>query len=130
MLEQTRALFADLATALAIPALMPDANGGIQLSIGADNNVILFGENDITLLVVVPVAAVPKTPDYGTVTWLLGRNFYTSDLAPFRIACDESGTLVIWGRIPVEGLTGTQLAAVIDAVAAEAGRIREAVAED
>ncbi len=130
MLELTRALFAELATALGIPALTPDANGGIQLTIGADTNVVLFGENDITLLLVAPVAALPRAPDYGTMAWLFGRNFYTSDLAPFRIACDEAGTLVIWGRIPVDGLSGTQLAGLVDAVASEAGRIREAVAEE
>ena len=124
MLEHTRALYADLAKTLGAAALPPDANGGIQLTIGEDTNVILFGENDVTLLVVAPVAALPRQPEYGVMLWLLRRNLYDSDMAPFQVACDEGGNLILWGRVPVEGMTGTALAGLLDAVAIESRRIR------
>ncbi len=50
-----------------------------------------------------------------------------SDLAPFRVAADAGGTLVLWGRVPVEGLTGAALAGLVDAVATEGRRIRDEV---
>ncbi len=34
----------------------------------------------------------------------------------------------LWGRLPMAGLTGAALAALIDAVATEADRVREEVA--
>ena len=58
------------------------------------------------------------------------RNFHDSPLAPFRIGCDKTGTLVVWGRMPMEGLSGEQLAGLIDAVTAEAALIREETATD
>ncbi len=58
------------------------------------------------------------------------RNFHDSPLAPFRIGCDKAGNLVVWGRMPIEGLSGEQLAGLIDAVRAEAALIREETATD
>lgn len=129
MTDLTRALYAGLATALGIPPLQPDANGGIQLTIGEDTQVILYAERDITLLLVVPIAPLPREADYATTTWLLAQNMYTSSLAPFRLACDERGTVLLWGRIPLDGLTGETLATLIDAVAAEATRIGAELAD-
>ena len=36
------------------------------------------------------------------------RNFHDSPLAPFRVGCDKAGTLVVWGRMPIDGLSGDQ----------------------
>ncbi|MCA8977500.1 MAG: CesT family type III secretion system chaperone [Planctomycetes bacterium] len=126
-LEHTRALYADLAKELGVPALQPDANGGIQLTIGEDITVVLYGENDERLLVVVPVAELPRSPDHGVVAWVLRRNLYDSDLAPFCIAADDDANLILWGRVPIANLTGARLAGMLDAVAAEAIRIRDEV---
>ena len=40
--------------------------------------------------------------------WLMRRNFHDSPLAPFRIGCDIAGSLVVWGRMPIDGLTPDQ----------------------
>lgn len=126
-LDHTRALYADLAKALGVAELQPDANGGIQLSIGEDTTVVLFGQDDTQLLIVVPIVALPREPDYAVVAWLLRRNFYDSDLLPFRIAADKHANLVLWGRVPLPGLTGARLAGLLDVVAGEVGRIRAEV---
>ena len=130
MPDLTQALYADLAKALGVKALPADNNGGIELAVGQDSTVVLFAENNETVLVAAPVAELPKQPDYGVILWLLRRNFYDSPIEPFRVACDTEGNIILWGRLPMAGLTGAALAALIDAVATEAGRIREEVAVD
>jgi hypothetical protein len=130
MFERVRALYDDLAATLGEAALPADANGGLQLSVGENSTVALFAEDEFTLLLASPVTALPKQVDYGRVLWLLRRNFYDSPIAPFRIACDAAGNIVVWGRVPVEGMTGEQLAKLLDALAAEADLIREEVEVD
>lgn len=125
--QPTLALFDDLAKTLALPAFKPDVAGGIQLTVGKNSRVFIFGQSDGFLLLAAPAVALPKTPDYATVQWLLHRNFYDSDLAPFRIATDAAGTVLLWGRVPVEGLTGASLAGLIDALAGEARRVHDEV---
>jgi len=127
---RTQALYADLVKSLGIAVLPADNNGSIQLAVGETSTVVLFAENDETVLVVSPVAALPKQPDYGVTLWLMRRNFYDSPIEPFRVACDTEGNIILWGRLPVAGLTGAALAALIDAVATEADRIRGEVAMD
>lgn len=124
---ETRALFDALAQALGLPSLEPDARGGVQLTVGERRPVYLFSQSDGYLLIAAPAVALPRQPDYATTLWLLHRNFYDSDLAPFRVAADAGGTLVLWGRVPVQGLTGPALAGLVDAVAAEAQRIHDEV---
>lgn len=126
-LVKTRALYAELARALGVEELQPDANGGIQLNVGEDTTVVLFGQNDTRLLIVVPIVALPRRPEYALVAWLLKRNFYDSDLLPFRIAADKHANLVLWGHVPLDGLSGERLAGLVDVVAAEVGRIRAEV---
>lgn len=121
------ALFADLAQVLGLPALEPDAAGGVQLTVAGESPVYLWGQSDGFLLIAAPAVALPRQPDYALVQWLLHLNFYDSKLAPFRVATDAGGTLLLWGRVPVEGLTGSALAGLVDAVAAEARRIRAEV---
>jgi hypothetical protein len=123
-LARTRALYAELAKELGVASLPIDANGGVQLSVGDDITVVMYGEDDSTLLVVVPIAPLPRQPEYGVMAWLLRRNLYDSELSPFCIATDANGTLVLWGRIPVPGLAGAALAGMLDALATEAVRIR------
>jgi hypothetical protein len=127
MFKPTQALYAALAKTLGVPTLPSDENGGIQLTVGENSTVTLFAEDEFTLMLVSPVVPLPKKADYGTALWLLRRNFYDSPLAPFRVSCDTAGSIVIWGRVPVEGMTGESLASLIDALAGEADLIRTEV---
>ncbi|MBX3604811.1 MAG: CesT family type III secretion system chaperone [Piscinibacter sp.] len=124
------ALYEQLAQALGVDAIPADAQGIVQLDVGDDGRVVLVPEDAHTLMLLSPAAALPAAPDAGTVLWLMRRNFHDSPLSPFRIGCDSAGRLVVWGRMPIDGLRGDQLAGLIDAVAAEAALIREEVATD
>jgi hypothetical protein len=117
--DRARLLLADLATALGIAGLTPDADGGIRLSIGDDVTVSLYAEGE-TVLVVAPIGPLPAEPGYGAVAWLLRRNLYRSDIAPFVAACDDNGTLLLWARLPAATLDGARLASLLDALAGEA----------
>jgi hypothetical protein len=130
MFKRTQSLYAALAKTLGVGALPADDNGGVQLSIGNNSTVTLFAEDEFTLMLVSPVMPLPKDLDYGTTLWLLRRNFYDSPIAPFRVSCDTAGSIVVWGRVPVEGMTGEALAGLLDALAAEADFIREELKVD
>jgi len=125
MFKRTQSLYAALAKTLGVGALPADENGGVRLSVGENSTVTLFAEDEFTLMLVSPVMALPKTMDYGSTLWLLRRNFYDSPITPFRVGCDTVGNITLWGRVPVEGMTGESLASLIDALAAEADNIRE-----
>ena len=120
----TTELFDELATALGVDELVPDNNGGIQFSVGNDVSVVLFAQDDQTLMVVVPIVSLSPSTDFGTMLWLLKRNFYDSDLDLFRLAADGGGNLVLWGRIPIGSLNGERLLGLLDAVGSEAQSIR------
>ena len=130
MSPSAQALYAQLAKALGVDAVPADAQGIVQLDVGDDGRVVVVPEDAHTLMLLAPVAALPATLDPGTLLWLMRRNFHDSPLAPFRIGCDSAGTLVVWGRMPIDGLSGEQLAGLLDAVAAEAALIREEIATD
>ena len=130
MSPTAKALYAQLAKTLGVADLPADANGIVHLTVGDDGRVVLVPEDAYTLMLMAPVGALPDGADRGTLLWLMRRNFHDSPLAPFRIGCDKAGTLVVWGRMPMEGLSGEQLAGLIDAVTAEAALIREEVATD
>jgi hypothetical protein len=130
MFKQTQSLYAALARTLGVGTLPADDKGAVQLTIGQNSTVTLFAEDEFTLMLVSPVVALPKNVDYGTTLWLMRRNFYNSPIAPFRVACDKAGNLALWGRVPVDGMTGAALAGLIDALAAEADLIREEVEAD
>ena len=125
--KRTQLLYAALAKTLGVATLPADDNGGIRLSVGENSTVTLFAEDEFTLMIVSPVMALPKNVGYASALWLLRRNFYDSPIAPFRVSCDKAGNVAVWGRIPVEGMTGESLARLVDAVAAEANTIREQV---
>src|SRR5712671_996732 len=130
MFKQTQSLYAALAKTLGVGALPADDNGGVQLSIGNNSTVTMFAEDERTLMLVSPVMPLPKKLDYGTTLWLLRRNFYDSPIAPFRVSCDTAGSIVVWGRVPIEGMTGEALAGLLDALGAEADFIRAEVEVD
>ncbi len=127
MFKRTQELYAALAKTLGVATLPADENGGVQLTVGKNSTVMLFAEDEFTLMLVSAVMPLPKKPDYGTILWLLRRNFYDSPIAPFRVACDTAGSIIVWGRVPIEGMTGEALARLIDALAAEADFIRQEV---
>lgn len=124
MFKKPQALIADLAQTLGVSELPVDDSGGIELSVGEDSTVVLFAEDENTVMMVSPVMALPQALNYGQIAWLLRRNFYVSPLAPFRVACDPKGNLVIWGRVPIDGMAGDTMAGLVDAVASEADLIR------
>ena len=130
MSPPAQALYAQLAKALGVDSIPADARGIVQLDVGDEGRVVLVPEDAYTLMLMSPVAKLPATVDQGTLLWLMRRNFHDSPLAPFRIGCDYAGSLVVWGRMPMDGLTGEQLVGLLDAVAAEATLIREEIAID
>lgn len=125
MFKSTQTLYDDLAKTLGVASLPADGDGSVELSIGDDTPVILFAEDAYTLMLVAPVVPLPAEPDYGIMLWLMRRNFHDSPLAPFRVACDAAGMVVIWGRVPIGSLDGKSLAALIDALGQESRLIRD-----
>ncbi|MCE9659857.1 MAG: CesT family type III secretion system chaperone [Burkholderiales bacterium] len=130
MSPSAQALYAQLAQALGVEAIPADAQGIVQLEVGDEGRVVIVPEDAHTLMLLSPVAPLPSALDKGTLLWLMRRNFHDSPLAPFRIGCDKAGNVVVWGRLPIDGLSGEQLAGLLDAVAAEAALIREEIATD
>lgn len=130
MFARTQVLYDELAKALGVAALPANQDGSIQLSVGDNSSIVMFAEDEFSLMLASPVTALPKQADYGTALWLLRRNFYDSPIAPFRVSCDVAGNIVVWGRVPVDGMTGQQLSSLIDALGAEADFIREEVEVD
>jgi len=125
MFKSTAALYADLARHLGVEALPADEAGSVELNIGEDSTVMLFAEDEFSLMLAAPVMPLPAGLDYGLVLWLLRRNFHDSTLAPFRLSCDAAGIIVLWGRVPVQGMSGPTLAKLIEALAGESQLVRE-----
>jgi hypothetical protein len=130
MSPSAQALYVQLAKALGVPAIPADAQGIVQLAVGEGGTVVIVPEDAYTLMLLAPVSVLPSTMDHGTLLWLMRRNFHDSPIAPFRIGCDKAGNVVVWGRMPLEGLSGEQLAGLMDAVAAEAALIRDEIEVD
>jgi len=128
-LTRTRALMADLATALGLPTLPQDDTGGFRLTVGEATEVLLYGGNDESLLIIAPIAQLPTEPSYGLVVYLLRSNLFDSDVAPFQIAVDDGGSLIFWGRIPIAEMTGAALASLIDHLAGRVSLIAGEVAD-
>lgn len=130
MFDTTKALYADLARALGVAKIPADERGVVQLTIGEDASVVLAPEDAGTLTLLSPVGKLPLQIDTATVLWLLRRNFHDSPTAPFRIGADAAGTVVLWGHIPTQQMTGERLAGLIDSVAQEVALIRDEIAVD
>jgi hypothetical protein len=116
-LDHTSSLIADLATALKIGTLPPDASGGYQLIIGGTTTLLIYGGDDETILLVAPLGKLPPNPEYGLVLYLLRANMFNSDLTPFQVAVDEAGGLIVWGRLRIADFPGPRLAALIGVLA-------------
>lgn len=129
-LDHTRSLIAELATALGLPALPPEANGGFQLTIGGTTTVLIYGGDDATILVIVPLGPLPRRPDYGLVVYLLHSNMFNSDLTPFQVAVDEAGGLIVWGRLRIADFAGERLARLVGTLADRVGAMRQAIEEE
>lgn len=125
MTDTARQLFADLAKALGLETLAPDPDGSVQLEAGG-GTVALFPQG-AELVIVAPVAPLPPRIDHGTALWLLRRNHYDGDLAPFIVSCDPDATVVLWGRVPVAQLDGKRLAGLVDALGATAAEMRDEI---
>jgi len=61
---------------------------------------------------------------------VLASNHCDAPLAPFVVAADAQANLLLWGRVPLAGMTGEQLAGLIDRLGAEARRLREEIGVD
>ncbi len=125
MFKSTATLYADLARHLGIDGLPADDAGSVELNTADDTTVMLFAEDEFSLMLAAPVMPLPSGLDYGLVLWLLRRNFHDSALAPFRLSCDAAGIIVLWGRVPVQGMSGPTLAKLIEALAGESALVRE-----
>ena len=130
MQDSIQALYDQLAKTLGAESVPADANGIVQLDVGEASRVMMIPEDADILMLMSPVCEMPAQLDRGRAQWLLQRNFHNSPLMPFRVACDSVGTVTIWGRVPVAGLTGEALAALIDGVAGQADLIREELEVD
>ena len=130
MHQAITALYADLGRAIGGAALQPDAAGTLTLDVGDDASVSIFAESALAVMLAAPALPLPLATDYGRALWLLRRNFHDSPIAPFHLGCDAAGMLVVWGRVPVEGLTGSGLMELARALADEVARIRAEVAVD
>jgi hypothetical protein len=127
MFSYVAPLYADLANALGVAPLTPDGNGTVSLDISEDVAISIFAESPNSVMLASAALPLPAAVDYGRALWLLRRNFHDSPIAPFRLACDADGVIVVWGRVPTEGLKGEQLAALIKSLAEEISFIREEV---
>jgi len=123
-LDRTHALIAELAHALGLPDLPADASGGVRLTIGEATEVSLYGVDDLTLLLVAPIAALPKQPDYGLTLYLLRANMFDAETAPCHVGADRHGTLVFWGRVPIDQFDGPGLARLLERVAGQVVAMR------
>ncbi len=130
MSPSAQALYTQLAKAIGVPEIPADANGIVQLTVGEGGTVMLVPEDAYSLMLMSPVGPLPGSMNGGTLLWLMRRNFHDSPLAPFRIGADKAGTVVVWGRMPIDGMSGEQLAGLLDALAAEAALIREEIEVD
>ncbi|MBC7942165.1 MAG: type III secretion system chaperone [Chitinophagaceae bacterium] len=125
----TSALIAELARCLGVDTL-PEANdGAIALAVGDDVTVRLYPLTT-DLMAVVPLAPLPAQPDPARMTRLLASNHFNAPLAPFVVAADVQANLVLWGRVPMAGITGEQLAGLLGRLGGEARRLREVIGVD
>ena len=127
VLDHTRALITGLASAIGLPDLPPDETGGFHLQVGGTEDVFIYGGDDIDILVVVPVAPLPPAPGYALVTYLLHSNMFNADIAPFVIAADDAGGVILWGKLCIADLDGTALARIVDNLTERAATMRAAL---
>lgn len=123
-------IFSQLAKSLGLNELVPDSNGGVELTVADRTKVCIFQVDEGFLLIVAPIAALPTKPEFGLMAWLLKLNFHSSELLPFVIAADHNANLVLWGKVPIERLTGDSLAGLIEALDSKVFEIRNEIEEN
>lgn len=116
-------LYDELANKLNLEQLTPDSDGGIRFDINEDQ-IIIFDEGESSLLLIVPIAELSPDIDFGSMLWLLRRNLYDSDLEPFRLAVDEAGNLILWGRLTLESISANSLLELMKELSTEAVSLR------
>lgn len=128
-LEKTKALIGEFAAALGLGALPPDDDGGYQVTVGEDTDVMIYGGDDETVLVVAPITQLPRNPEYGTVVYLLRNNMFNSPIMPFQVAVDDEGGLILWARLRIAELNGKSLASVVKGLAEQVEEMRGELGE-
>lgn len=123
-LEKTKALIMELATALGMEAPPPDDDGGYQIVVGEDTDVMIYGGDDETVLIVAPIAQLPRNPEYGTVIYLLRNNMFDSPIMPFQVAVDDEGGVILWARLPIAELSGDSLASIVKGLDEQVAEMR------
>ena len=124
-LTNTQALMADLAAALNLPDLPLTEDGGVELTVGDDDGAVqMFSQRDSSLLIVAPVGPLPADIGYALALFLLRMNMFNAEMRPFRVAVDEGGGLILWGLLPIAGLSGGRLAEIVGLVADQVAAIR------
>ena len=123
-LDKTRALVADFAKAAGAGDMPQDDNGAFHLTVGEGTDVFIYGGDDETILVVSPVAELPKTVEYGLALYLLRVNAIDADTAPFVLGADIRGGLIFWGRLRIADFTGLSLRGLIEAIGERVAEFR------
>ena len=129
-LTKTRSLMADFATAMQIPGVPQDDSGAFALVVGEDTDVLMYGEDDESLLVVAPIGPLPPEPGAGLTIYLLRQNMFNSDITPFQVSLDDSGGVILWGRLQIEDFTGETLAGLVGALAEKVADLKAEVVGD
>jgi hypothetical protein len=121
---RTQALLEDLGRVLGLASAPRDGTGGVRLTLGGAVEVSIYEDHDDALLVVCPIAAMPRTVERALALSLFQDSLFSSDCAPFVIAADETGMLLLWGRLWTDDLDGSSLASLIEAVAGKVAELR------
>jgi hypothetical protein len=104
LLDQTTALTRRFASAMGLAALPTGDGGGYRITVGENTHVLVYGDDDDTILVVAPIMKLPFWSDYAVALYLLRINMIDSPVEPFRVAADAAGGLILWARLPIERL--------------------------
>jgi hypothetical protein len=105
-LDKTMALISGLASAIGLAALPRGEDGGYRIILSEDTDVLVYGGDDETILVVAPIMKLPFKSDYAVTLYLLRVNMIDSPIEPFQVAADAAGGLILWARLPVARLAG------------------------
>lgn len=124
-LDRTRALMAELAEVIGLPDLPQDATGGYRLVVAGETEILIYGGDDVTLLLVAPLAPLPTETAYPLANYLLRMNMFNAPTMPFTTAVDEGGAVILWGRIALADFDGTHLARLVDNLADLAADVRK-----
>lgn len=123
-LDRTRALMAELASVIGLQDLPQDPTGGYRLVVAGETEILVYGGDDVTLLLVAALAPLPTATTYPLANYLLRINMFNAPNMPFTTAVDEGGAVILWGRVAIADFDGTTLARLVDNLADFASEIR------